>query len=37
MECKNAIQFLQKVWLSRKQIGEKIREIKSWLKELIYA
>ena len=37
VERKNAIRSLQEVWLSRCQIGEKIGEIKSWLREPIYA
>lgn len=37
VEHKNAIRFLQEIWLSGHQIVEKIREIKSWLRKLIYA
>ncbi len=36
VDRKNAIWSLQEVWLSGHQIGEEIRGIKSWLRELIY-
>ena len=36
VECKNGILFLQKVWLSGRQIGEEIGGIKSWLGQPIY-
>lgn len=37
IEHKNAIRFLQKVWLSGHQIAGEIGGIKSWLKEPIHA
>ena len=37
VERKNAIRSFQEVWLSRRQIGEEIKGIKSWLREPIYA
>ena len=37
VERKNTIWSLKKIWLNRRQIGEEIRGIKSWLRELIHA
>ena len=36
VERKNAIRSLQEVWLNRRQIGEEIGRIKSWLGEPIH-